>query len=469
MERHETTTYDIAAEINRRPLGSQQILLFLVCGLIMLFDGFDIQVVSFTAPLLADHVGTKVAAFGPIFASGLLGLTLGSLAVGPVADRYGRKSLVLLSALIFGLFTVLTGYAESVRALILIRFLSGIGLGGGIPNAVALVAEYAPESVRTRIVGIAVSATPLGAALGGLACWTLIGRLGWQSVYWVGGAVPIILCIALGWWLPESIRFMVAAGRNPERIAALLRRIAPDFRYQSGGQFVSGGTIHKGVAVRQLFTGGNAPRTLLLWLSYFMVFLMSFLLSSWLPSVLKLAGLGLSQAIVALMLFNLGGVAGAVLLGRLIRRFSIYHVLGAAFVLSALSVNALSHMEGIYNWILLVIFVVGICVQGSICILYALTSSLYPTAIRVTGVGWAVGAGRFGAIFGPLIGGALLQADWGMSGLFGFVSVPALVAAGAMLCLKGFAVSGPERELPVEAVMGDAYVTEALGGTRLEC
>ncbi len=469
MEYNKNTTYDIGAEINRRPVGSQQILLFLVCGLVMLFDGFDIQVVSFTAPLLADHVGTRVAGFGPIFASGLLGLTLGSLAVGPVADRYGRKMVILLSSLIFGLFTILTAYAGSVPALIVIRFLAGIGLGGGIPNAVALVAEYAPESMRARIVGIAVSATPLGACLGGLACWTLIGRFGWQSVYWVGGAAPILLCIALGWWLPESIRFMVVARRSPERIAALLRRVAPDFRYHPGGQFVSGGTIHKGVAVRQLFTGGNAPRTLLLGLSYFMVFLMSFLLSSWLPSVLKLAGLDLSRAIVALMLFNLGGVAGAVLLGRLIRRFSIYHVLGAAFALSALSVNALGHMAGIYNWTLLIIFVVGICVQGSICILYALTSSLYPTAIRVTGVGWAVGAGRFGAIFGPLIGGALLQADWGMSGLFGFVSVPALVAAGAVLWLKGFAVSAPKRELPVEAVMGDAYVTETSGGMQLEC
>ncbi|WP_207001716.1 MFS transporter [Trinickia mobilis] len=430
------TQYDVGEEIDRRRIGGQQWLLFLLCGLVILLDGFDIQIVSFTAPLLADHLGSKVTSLGLVFASGLAGLTLGSLIVGPIADRFGRKRLLQLSCVIFGVFTALTIYADTWAALLAVRFFAGVGLGGGIPNALALVAEYSPQRARARTVAITVSATPLGAVVGGIAFWALIPHFDWHVVYWIGGIVPVLLSMLLGWLLPESIRFLVAAGYDSRHIAKLLTRIAPDFRYEEGASFVNPDVTHRGGSVALLFAEGRAERTLLLWVPYFMVFLISFLISSWLPSILKEAGLPLSRAMVALVTFNLGGVAGAAGLGKLVDRYGVYRILSGAFVLCAVSVGVLGHAAGVYNGILLIIFIVGVCVQGTICTLYALVSDVYPTAIRVTGIGWAAAMGRFGAIFGPLIGGAMLQAQWGMSGVFAAASLPALISAIVLLRLN---------------------------------
>ncbi|CAG9263171.1 MFS transporter [Paraburkholderia caribensis] len=428
--------YDVGSEIDRRPIGRQQWWLFALCGLVILLDGFDIQVISFTAPLLAEHLGSKVNALGLVFAAGLAGLTLGSIFVGPIADRYGRKRVLQAAAVIFGVFTTLTVFADTRATLLAFRFCAGVGLGGCIPNALALVAEYAPHRARARTVAITVSATPLGAVIGGIACWALIPQFGWRVVYLIGGIAPIVLSIVLGFVLPESIRFLVAAGRDSREIAKLLKRIAPDFVFEEGGTFRDVQTFSRSGSVRLLFAGGQAQRTLLLWIPYFMVFLISFLISSWLPSVLKEAGLPLTRAMSALIMFNIGGVAGGALLGKLVDRYGGYPVLTGAFVLCAMSVAALGYVGGVYNGVMLVIFLVGIFVQGTICTLYALASGVYPTEVRVTGIGWAAAVGRFGAIFGPLVGGAMLQAQWGMRGLFLAATVPALISVVALLRLN---------------------------------
>ncbi|EIF32033.1 arabinose efflux permease family protein [Burkholderia sp. Ch1-1] len=433
--------YDVGAEIDRRPIGIQQWLLFTLCGLVILLDGFDIQVVSFTAPLLADHLGSKVSSLGMVFASGLIGLTVGSLLVGPIADRFGRKRLLQFSCVMFGMFTALTPYANTWTMMLAIRFCAGIGLGGCIPNALALVAEYSPQRTRARAVAITVSATPLGAVIGGIVCWAVIPHLGWRVVYWIGGGVPLILSIVLGIALPESIRFMVTAGYDSRFIAKLLTRIAPDFSYEDGGTFVGAssanpGTVQRGGSIRLLFSGGRAQSTLLLWVPYFMVFLISFLISSWLPSVLKEAGLPLTQAMSALIMFNIGGVVGAVILGKLVDLYGVYRILICAFIVCALSVAALGFVTHVYNGILPIIFMTGICVQGTICTLYALASDIYPTVVRVTGIGWAAAMGRFGAIFGPLIGGAMLQAQWSLRGVFAAAAIPALISIVALLRLS---------------------------------
>jgi AAHS family 4-hydroxybenzoate transporter-like MFS transporter len=428
--------YDVGSEIDRRPIGAQQWWLFALCGLVILLDGFDIQVISFTAPLLAEHLGSKVNSLGLVFASGLAGLTLGSIFVGPIADRHGRKRVLQAAAVVFGVFTTLTVCADTREVLLFARFCAGVGLGGCIPNALALVAEYAPQRARARTVAITVSATPLGAVIGGIACWALIPRFGWHVVYWIGGVTPIILSIVFAFVLPESIRFLVAAGRDGREIAKLLKRVAPDFHYEEGASFGDCQTSSRSGSVRLLFTNGQAQRTLLLWVPYFMVFLISFLISSWLPSVLKEAGLPLTRAMSALIMFNIGGVAGGALLGKLVDRYGAYPVLTGAFVLCAFSVAALGYVGNVYNGVMLIIFLVGIFVQGTICTLYALATDVYPTEVRVTGIGWAAAIGRFGAIFGPLVGGAMLQAQWGMRGLFVAATVPALVSAAVLLRLN---------------------------------
>jgi len=436
--------YDVGAEIDKRRIGLHQWLLFVLCAAVILLDGFDIQTVSYTAPLLAKHLGVSVASFGPIFAAGLAGLTVGSVLIGPIADRFGRKRLLQLSALIFGVFTVATVFADTEFALVINRLFAGIGLGGCIPNALALVAEYTPQRVRTQTVAVVVSATPLGAVLGGLVASSLVPRFGWQSVFLVGGILPIALSVVLG-LLPESIRFLVAAGREAQEIVKILKRMAPDFDYEKGGKFVHPQGSQKTGSVGLLFRNGGAQRTLLLWLTYFMVFLVSFLISSWLPSILKQSGVPLTRAVTALIMFQVGGVIGSAVIGHLGDRYGMYRILTAACLLCAASIAALGYMTGIYNGILAVIFVVGFGVQGTISTLYGLASSLYPTAIRVTGIGWAAATGRFGAVFGPLVGGAMMQAHWSMEQMFVAASVPALICAAALLRLgrlnRGVSVS----------------------------
>lgn len=428
--------YDVTAEIDARPLGRYQILLFLLCGFIIGLDGFDIQVVSFTAPLLANHIDIPVTSLGPVFSAGLTGLMIGSFVISPFGDRFGRKRLIQIACVIFGVFTIATAYADTLTTLMVIRFLAGLGLGGCIPNALALAAEFAPRHVKTKVVTIVVSATPLGAALGGVACGLLTPGGQWRTVYWIGGLLPLVGGIALTWLLPESIRFMVAANESADKVLAVLRRLAPDLSVQPDVRFVRHEEISRGVPVQHLFSNGYAERTLLLWVPYLMVFLISFLLSSWLPAVLKGAGVPLSQAMLVLVVFNLGGFIGAVVLGKFIEWLGVYPTLTAAYLLCALSVMALGQVATQYWGALTVIVVIGVCIQGTICCLYALASSVYPIKLRATGIGWASGAGRLGAIFGPLWGGAMLQFGWDMKLIFGSAAIPALISILALLRLS---------------------------------
>lgn len=428
--------YDVTAEIDRRRIGSYQLFLFVLCGLVIALDGFDIQIVSFTAPILAGQVGVPVAEFGIAFSSGLTGLMAGTFIISPFGDRMGRKRLIQISCFIFGVFTIVTAYTTNLTELVIVRFIAGVGLGGCIPNALALVSEFAPRAAREKVITLVVSATPGGAMLGGIACALLIPHGHWRTVYWIGGLLPLLGSVALVWVLPESIRFMVAADRPAQRILALLRRIAPDFVAAPGARFVRSDQIVRGAPFRRLFTDGFAERTLLLWVPYFMVFLISFLLSSWLPSVLRAAGLPLTEALMALIVFNLGGVIGAVLLGKVIDWLGVFATLGLAFLLCAIAVAALGHVAGFYSGVMAVILVVGVCVQGTICCLYALAAATYPVTLRATGIGWASGAGRFGAIFGPLWGGLMLQAGWTLPMVFGSAAVPAVISILALLRLS---------------------------------
>jgi AAHS family 4-hydroxybenzoate transporter-like MFS transporter len=426
-----------AAGADRTRFGPLQFGVTALCAVVALLDGFDTQAIAYVAPRIAQDWGTAPSAFGPVFAVGLLGLSVGALVVSPMADRFGRKTIVLLSTLVFGLFALLTATAESMNALLVYRFLTGIGLGAAMPNIVALTSEYAPERLRATLVTVMFCGFPLGSTLGGLVSTGLIDAFGWRSVFVLGGALPLLLTPVLVWLLPESARFLVATGAPERRIASIASRLDPTISTATFIAQLKSETVEapKGLSIFQLFTAGRARVTVLLWLAFFMNLLVMYFLVNWLPTLLKAAGLSLAMAILPTATLNLGGVVGGVVLGRLIDRWGPYAVLGGAYTTSA-GFIALIAMSG-ENLPMLIVgaALAGFGVVGGQIGAIALAASVYPTAIRATGLGWAFGIGRIGAIIGPLLGGLLLAQHWAPKTIILTAVGPALLAAAAVFLL----------------------------------
>lgn len=427
------------AVIDRARFGPLQFGVTALCFIIAMLDGFDTQSIAFVAPKIAEEWGLSPSSFGPIFAVGLLGLTVGAFTLSPAADKFGRKAVILLSTLIFGLFALLTAYATSMNELLIYRFITGIGLGAAMPNIIALTSEYGPARLRATLVTIMFCGFPLGSTIGGLLSTGLIATWGWQSVFLVGGLLPLLLLPVLYFMLPESVRFLVAKGAPESKIAPIVKKIDAN---ASVTDFIEGlkfeqSSAKKGFSVFQLFMEGRAPVTLLLWVAFFMNLLVMYFLVNWLPTLLKGAGLPLSMAILSTATLNMGGVIGAVVLGRMIDKLSPYLVLGTAYAASAAFIALLAFGGTNLTVLLVGAALSGFGVVGAQIGCNALTAAVYPTNIRATGVGWALGVGRIGAIVGPLVGGVLLAAGWSPQNLILLAVIPALVASVAVFVLGG--------------------------------
>jgi MFS transporter, AAHS family, 4-hydroxybenzoate transporter len=371
------------------------------------------------------------AALTPVFSAGLFGLMLGALAFGPIADRVGRKPVLIFCTLFFGLMALLTLTADSVRSLTLLRFVTGLGLGGAMPNAIALTTEYAPRRIRATTVMIMFCGFSLGAALGGVAAAYLIAHLGWKSVFVVGGIAPCLLLPFLVALLPESIRYLVVQGTEGERVAAILRRIDPAASVPADASFTVEEHRTGGFVVRQLFAEGRGPFTLLMWVVFFMSLLDLYFLTSWLPTIVHDAGIAEKSAVLITATYQAGGIAGALLLGQLFDRFSPFLMLALTYLVASGFVLLIGVAGVSLTPLVLAVFGAGFCVVGGQIGANALTANSYPTPIRSTGVGWALGIGRIGSIIGPAVGGLLLSLRWPMRQIFMVGAVPLLIAAVA--------------------------------------
>lgn len=422
-------TVDVAETIDRAKFRGIQFRVVVLCMVIGVLDGFDIQVIGLVAPILAPQWGVPLASFGPIFGAGLLGLAVGALTLGPLGDRYGRKKIVLLCTFVFGLFALLTAMANDLSGLFIFRFLTGIGLGGAMPNIIALTAEYSPARLRATTITLMFCGLPIGLGLGGLLGAQLIPAFGWGSVFWVGGAVPLLLLPALFRWMPESIRYLVARGNASEEVARILTRIEPEGAFTAADRFHVPDEPLRGSSVKLIFTEGRAITTGLLWLSFFMNLLVMYFLVNWLPTLFRQLGFELETAILSTSVLNLGGIAGAVVLGRLIDLANPYPVLASAYAVAALFIGVVAVAGDNLTVLMSAIFIIGFGVMGAQIGMNALTASIYPVAIRATGIGWALGIGRIGSIVGPTVGGLFLAAGWSSGAIFAASAVPALVAA----------------------------------------
>ena len=430
-----TAPVDVVEFIDQQPVGGFQIRLLVTCAAVLFLDGFDTQAIGYVAPALAREWGLTKGALGPVFSAGLFGLMIGALLFGPLADRIGRRKIIIFSTVAFGLGSLATAFIPDVNSLLAIRFLTGLGLGGAMPNAIAMTSEFSPRRRRATMVMIMFCGFSVGAALGGLLAAALIPDFGWRSVFIVGGAAPLLLAPILALRLPESVRFLVLAGHAQQRVAALLKRINSKAAFAPATRFVVHEPELTGMPVLHLFRSGRTLVTLLLWVVFFMSLLDLYFLAYWLPTVLNDLGASVSGAALFGSMLQVGGVVATFVLGSIIDRFS-FRALTLVYFIAVFAVGAIGQFGHSAVLVTIAVFAAGFCIIGGQIAANALAAAFYPTAIRATGVGWALGIGRVGSIVGPLVGGALLAMKWSAAEVFMTAAVAALCAALAAFCLS---------------------------------
>jgi MFS transporter, AAHS family, 4-hydroxybenzoate transporter len=432
---------DVADFIDGQPVGRFQLRLLLTCAAVLFLDGFDTQAIGYVAPALAKEWGLTKGALGPVFSAGLFGLMIGALVFGPLADRIGRKKIIILSTLAFGLGALATAFVNDLNTLLAIRFLTGLGLGGAMPNAIAMTSEFNPRRRRATMVMIMFCGFSVGAALGGLLAAALIPQFGWRSVFVVGGVAPLLLVPVLVLRLPESVRFLALTGRANEAVAGLLRSISPGTAFPPATRFVIHEPQLTGIPVLHLFGQGRTVVTVLLWVVFFMSLLDIYFLSNWLPTVLNDLGSSVASSAAIGSMLQVGGVVGTFALGSVIDRFS-FRALALVYLMAVFAVGAIGQLGHSIIFVTMAIFAAGFCIVGGQIAANALAAAYYPTSVRATGVGWALGIGRVGSIVGPLVGGALLTMKWSTGAVFMAAAAAALCASLAAFTLSRLAGMG---------------------------
>jgi len=393
---------------------------YLVCALsflVVLFDGFDLTVAGVALPKIAEFLRAKPSALGFALSISQFGPVVGAFAFGLLADRFGRKTMLLLSGLVFAVFTGLTVTITGVGYLAFYRFFAGLGLGGAVPIALAFGSEYAPSRARTTLITTMYAGVPAGAMVGGLSASWLIPHLGWQSLFVLGAAVPIIICLIMAAFLPESIEFLVRRGEDKTRVRKIVSRISPALGSDKDVEFVPGGKKLPGVPFKHLFMEGRAPATIVWWVICFLATYMVWILVSWATMLLKKGGATVVQYSLGFAAIMLGNIVAAVLIGRLMDKINPFRVLQVGFVLAfiALTVFGLCAGSHVLLVILLTSFVCGLFINGAQAGALAAATTAYPPAIRGTGIGWAYGIAKMGGVVAPYIGGLLLDMKWSVA------------------------------------------------------
>jgi AAHS family 4-hydroxybenzoate transporter-like MFS transporter len=420
--------FNVSALIDARPLGALQIRIVVLCTLVALLDGLDLQSIGLAAPGIAADLHIPPPWLSAVFSAALAGLALGAFGFGILADRVGRKAVLVGATAWFGVFTICTALAPSFTVLLVFRFLAGVGLGGAMPSFISLTSEYCPRRLRAGIVALLWAGFPLGGFVGGLLASWIIPAYGWHSVFWVGGVLPLLISVILVFTLPESIGFLVESGAPAGQIASLLRRVFPAASVPADAAFVLNEERARGVSVVQLFAGGRAIGTVLLWISFFIAFMMLVTNSAWAPTLLKREGIDLKDAFLAMAMFNLGSVIATAFIGFLIARTGAAVILPVAMLGSAVSMALVGYAAPSAANVILLQAAFGVLMGGGSSGLIALAAIYYPTAIRSTGVGWAMGMGRLGSFTGPLVVGSLVALGLSTASIFVAIALPALLA-----------------------------------------
>ncbi|WP_246791783.1 MFS transporter [Burkholderia perseverans] len=421
-------TFNIATLIEQQKPGRFAVGLLFWCFLIMLMDGYDQTAVSFAAPALIKAWHVARGGFGPVFGAGLLGTLIGSFIFGYLGDRLGRKRAIIIGSLCFGLLTYVSVWATSLQALMPLRFLAGIGMGGVVPNSVALVAEYAPKRLRATWVTLMFSGFSIGAGSGGLVSSALIHRFGWPVMFAIGGGGSLLVAVLLMLTLPESAKLLVIRQRDPQRLRRLVMRLRPELEIPADARFVPGEVREKQpFSLRLIFSDGLAVITPLLWIVFIANSMALYFLQNWLPILMEGMGIDPSGAGLITMMFSVGGVLGGLILCRFVDRHGVLAIISLPVI--GFPIVALLGHGGSQGWLMAAVFAAGFCVVGAQYGLYAVAGMIYPTSFRSAGVGSAISVGKIGSVAGPVVGGVLLSMHLPVTQLFYAASLLFVIAA----------------------------------------
>jgi AAHS family 4-hydroxybenzoate transporter-like MFS transporter len=437
---------NVQAFINDLPFGRFQWLVFFMCFVIVLLDGFDTAAIGFIAPSLLTEWHLSKPDLAPVLSAALFGLACGSLTAGPLSDRFGRRSLLLVAVLLFGMACLGSAFSQSLEQLTILRFVTGLGLGAAMPNAVTLMGEFCPDRRRATIINLMFCGFPLGAAAGGfLAAW-MIPHFGWRGVLIFGGVTPLLLAALVAAKMPESVRFMVASAKPYQRIQTTLARISRKALDAESFTLTETATTHAGSGFRVVLSAAYIVGSVMLWLAYFMGLVIFYASINWMPILLKDAGLTAKSATLIAALFPLGGV-GAVLAGALMDRFNANRVIAVCYGLTAVSVYAIGQAAGNIGALVVIIFVAGVLMNTAQSSMPALAAGFYPTVGRGTGVAWMLGVGRFGGIAGSFLVGELARRHFSFADIFATIAV-----AGGIACVGLLIKQLAGRHMPTNAV-----------------
>lgn len=429
------STVDITDAIEGRPVGLGQWRLLILCLVIVCFDGFDAQIMGYTAPALVEGMHVSRQILGPVISAGLFGLMLGALALGTLGDRIGRKRIILLSTMIFGIFSTLTAFAETVPQITALRFLTGIGLGGAMPAAIALVSEYMPRRRRGMMVTITVCGFAIGPAIGGFVAGDLIHAWGWGGMFVAGGAIPLLLVPVLAACLPESARFLIRTKAPAAAVANSLQRALLE-RFPAEGSYRHQETRPTSTAIGEIFKDGRAVGSVLLWIAIFLNLIGINLQTNWLPLMITDLGFPIGQAATATAMFHVGGALGGLVLARLLDRFDLVRAVAVISFVAGVTVILIGFGGTTMLALTITIFLAGLFVVGGQSALNALSGMYYPEHIRSTGSGWALGIGRLGAAVGPTVGSTLVLLHLDMRTLFYVEAAPFFLVALAIFAIR---------------------------------
>lgn len=417
----------VAGLIEEGRVSATQWLVLVTALVLNMLDGFDVTAMAFVAHSVGQELGIPASQLGVVFSVALAGMMIGAMFLAPYSDVVGRRTMVLLSVIAIGLSMLAAGLSSTLWQLIVLRLITGLGVGGLLASLATITAEYTPYRYKSLAVVVVTAGYPLGATLGGFIAAPLLAEYGWRSIFLAGGIATLLMFVVVYLWVPESMQFLIR--RRPKHALARLNRILARFGRPPATALPEEGAGDEGTRanVFSLLTPARRAKTLQLWSTFFFCFISLYFLMSWIPKLVVNAGLSESYGVYASAAFNGGAVLGILTLGWLASRFSLSRLIGGFLLLTGTCMLVFALAEGALP-LLPMLLVIGFLLQGGFTGLYAVAAKIYPTEVRSTGVGWAIGLGRFGAVVGPYAGGLLIAAGFSMEANFIVYAVPTLLA-----------------------------------------
>lgn len=442
----QTQRLDVRELINGNPLSRFQKLVVFLGFCVIALDGFDIAIMGFIAPTLKHEWGVTNYELGFVISAALIGLALGAILSGPLADWLGRKKIIVNSVFFFGFWTIVTAFSQNIEQMIFFRFMTGLGLSAAMPNIGTLVSEYAPERQRSFLITVIFCGFTFGAAAGGFSASWLIPRFGWHSLMALGGILPLLFAPLLIWLLPESVRFLVVKRASAARIRAILQRLYPG-QIADNAEFTLPAQPVNANAMRLVLSRHYRLGSLMLWLVYFMGLFLVYILGSWLPTLVKEVGLTVSQAAVMTAIYQAGGTVGSLFAGWLMDRINPHRALGLIYAIGGLFTMAMGYAAASFALLCLLAFVSGACLNGANTGMNALSARYYPTQARATGSSWMHGVGRMGAILSAFAGAEMMALNLSFENVFLILGIPAALTVVGLV-VKGLFASDAETASP---------------------